>query len=106
MKTSIWNVLIAIALFSFTSAAYALPISVGYSKCSCECGNGNNVHSTVLIYAPNGDPTQCEKLNDVNCSSISGQDGSSLKKCGGYISSTPLVGAGAVVPKKPTTRSN
>jgi hypothetical protein len=90
MKASLWNVLIATALFSFTSVGHALPVSQGYAKCSCVCSSGSNEHSEVQVAAPNGDVTACSKLQGVKCSDISKQQGSTLKSCDGYISSTPF----------------
>lgn len=91
MKKTFYISALIIAFMGSTSSLYALPKSQGYAKCSCVCAsnNGQDEHSTTDIAAPSGDINACGKFEGADCSKISGQKGSTLKECDGYISPTP-----------------
>lgn len=91
MKFVTGTVLLAAAILPISFDSYALPKVSGYAKCSCTCAsdNGTNEHSEISIAAPNGDTATCGAMNGTDCSAVSGQSGSTLKSCGGYISPTP-----------------
>lgn len=100
---------LAMAIIGYTDFSYALPKSQGYAKCSCVCAsnNGQDEHSTSDIAAPSGDITACGKFEGADCSKISGQKGSTLKECEGYVSPTPYkfnrLPSGILAPVRPET---
>ena len=61
---------------------------LGEVTCDCTCAGGGSTEGKTYK-APNGDPTQCGKLDDTNCSR--GDPPKKLENCSGFAS-------------KPTTR--
>lgn len=109
MKKVFYISAFTIAFMGYTNSLYALPKSQGYVKCSCVCAsnNGQDEHSTSDIAAPSGDINACGKFEGADCSKISGQKGSALKECEGYISPTPYkykpLPSGILAPVRPGT---
>lgn len=109
MKKLLYISALTIAFMGYTDSLYALPKSQGYAKCSCVCASndGQDEHSSAEIAAPSGDINSCGKFEGADCSKISGQKGSTLKECDGYISPTPYkfnrLPSGILAPVRPET---